>query len=171
MVRLYHYTSEQGLAAIKREGRIRASRAGRGSAPTRDCQYGEGVYLTRLDPNEHSKAELAKNNYANGWKSRLADGNVDCYVEIEMDADEPDLQKCRVGGRDVYLFDGDLILGGRQWGCGKNEEWTYSEILGAVVLGGLAVGGLALLGKAIWDACNSSKEEDKGRKNSSSSRH
>ena len=71
MVRLYHYTSEQGLAAIKREGRIRASRAGRGSALTRDCQYGEGVYLTRLDPKEHSKAEVAKNNYANGWKSRL----------------------------------------------------------------------------------------------------
>ena len=171
MVRLYHYTSKHGLTAIKREERIRASRQEEGSAPTRDCQYGEGVYLTRLDPNQHSKEEVAKNNYAGGWQSRLGDGNLDCYVEVEMDALDPHLKKCQVHGRDVYLYDGDLILRGMQWDCGKNEEWTYSEILGAAVLGGLAIGGLALLGKVVWDAYNSPKEEEAKKKNSSNYRN
>jgi len=171
MVRLYHYTSKHGLAAIKREGRIKASRQMSGSASGRDCAYGEGVYLTRLDPDEHSKAELAKNNYAGGWQSRLDDGNVDYYVEVEMDVLDPQLQKCRAQGRDVYLYDGDLILRGSQWECGKNEEWTYSEILGAAVLGGLAIGGLALLGKVVWDAYNSPSEEEAKKKSSSSHRN
>jgi len=174
MVRLYHYTSNHGLTAIKREGRIKASRqiSSGSTSTTTDCMYGEGVYLTRLDPDEHSKAELAKNNYgAGGWQSRLDDGNVDCYVEVEMDLLDPQLQKCRAQGRDVYLFDGDLILRGRQWQCGKNEEWTYSEILGAAVLGGLAIGGLALLGKVVWDAYNSPSEEETKKKNSSTHRN
>ena len=172
MVRLYHYTNKQGLASIKREERIKASRQEGGSAPTRDCQYGEGVYLTRLDPDQHSKAELAKNNYGGGWQSRMDDGNVDCYVEVEMDALDPQLQKCRVQGRDVYLYDGDLTLQGMQWSCGKNEEWSYSEILGAAVLGGVAIGGLALLGKMVWDAYNPPpKEEEAKKKNSSNYRN
>ena len=88
-----------------------------------------------------------------------------------MDVLDPQLQKCRVQGRDVYLYDGDLVLQGRQWGCGKNEEWTNSEILGAVVLGGLAVGGLALLGKVVWDAYNSPSEKEAKKKNASSQRN
>jgi len=81
---------------------------------------------------------------------------------------------CRSAGRKAEMsisFDGDLILRGRQWECGKNKEWTYSEILGAAVLGGLAIGGLALLGKAVWDAYNSPSEEETKKKNSSTHRN
>jgi len=110
---------------------------------------------------------LAKNNYAGGWHSRLDD--VDCYVVVEMDVLlNPQLQKCPAQGRDVFLYDGDLILRGRQWECGKNEEWTNSEIFGAAVLGGLAIGGLALLGKGIWDAFNSPSSEEEAKKKTSS---
>ena len=55
-------------------------------AEGRDCVYGEGVYLTTLQPDEHSKEQVARNNYGGAWKSRLEGGSLDCYLELEIRA-------------------------------------------------------------------------------------
>ena len=79
MGRLYHYTSQAGHEQIVRSGVIKQSQNF-----TRDCVYGDGVYLTTLNPEDFSKEDLAKNNYGGGWRKRLSDGRLDYYVEIEI---------------------------------------------------------------------------------------
>jgi len=50
--KLYHFTTLDSYNKIERDGFIRASSSGK---------YGPGVYLTDLDPNEHSVEEISKN--------------------------------------------------------------------------------------------------------------
>ena len=47
-----------------------------------------------------------------------------------------------------------------RWDSGKISEWTYQEVLGAVVVGAAALGGLALVGKLVYDYCTSNKQEN-----------
>ena len=77
MGRLYHYTSEQGHGRIVGEKLIRQSQNFQ-----KDCVYGDGVYLTTLNPEDFDKKSLAKNNYGGGWRKRLSDGRLDYYIEI-----------------------------------------------------------------------------------------
>ena len=77
MGRLYHYTSEQGHSRIVGQKLIRQSQNFQ-----KDCVYGDGVYLTTLNPEDFDKKSLAKNNYGGGWRKRLSDGRLDYYIEI-----------------------------------------------------------------------------------------
>jgi len=154
MGRLYHYTSSQGHDRISSTGLIKQSKNFE-----KDCVYGDGVYLTTLNPEDFDKAELAKNNYGGAWRKRLSDGRLDYYIEIEIPYSDLNLERCDAEGRDVYLYSGDLVLSKFKWQSGKNSEWTYTEIIGAVALGAVAVGLGAFLGKAIYDACNKQKKE------------
>jgi len=158
MGRLYHYTSEQGHKNIVTSGVIRQSQNF-----TRDCVYGNGVYLTTLNPEDFSKADLAKNNYGGGWRKRLSDGRLDYYIEIEIPFSDLKLEKCKTSDtdRDVYLYSGDLDLTRFQWQSGENTSWSYSEVLGAVAVGVAAVGVTAVVGKMIWDYFSSNKEKKK----------
>lgn len=54
LVECYHYTSNEGKAAILKKKRIRASKTG---------IYGKYVYLTIKNPHDNSRQEIARNNY------------------------------------------------------------------------------------------------------------
>jgi hypothetical protein len=53
---LYHYTNETGLSGILQSGVIWASRA---ATRPRDVRYGEGQYLTDIEPGTRSRAKLS----------------------------------------------------------------------------------------------------------------
>ena len=157
MGRLYHYTSQEGHDHIVKSGLIKQSQNF-----TKDCVYGDGVYLTTLNPEDFSKKDLAKNNYGGLWEKRLSDGRLDCYVEIEIPFSDLKLERCTTSddSRDVYLYSGDLDLSQFQWQSGQNSEWTYSEVLGAVAVGVAAVGVAGLLGKMVYDYFNKKPSSD-----------
>ena len=164
MGRLYHYTSQTGHDHIVKSGLIKQSQNF-----TKDCVYGDGVYLTTLNPEDFSKADLARNNYGGLWQKRLSDGRLDYYVEIEIPFSELRLTRCQTQdeSRDVYLYTGDLELKEFRWQAGQNSQWTYSEVLGAVAVGVAAVGVAGMLGKWVYDYYNkkpSSEAENKENK-------
>ena len=136
MGRLYHYTSQTGHDHIVKSGLIKQSQNF-----TKDCVYGDGVYLTTLNPEDFSKADLARNNYGGLWQKRLSDGRLDYYVEIEIPFSELRLTRCQTQDES-------------RWQAGQNSQWTYSEVLGAVAVGVAAVGVAGLLGKWVYDYYN-----------------
>ena len=164
MGRLYHYTSQAGHEQIVRSGVIKQSQNF-----TRDCVYGDGVYLTTLNPEDFSKEDLAKNNYGGGWRKRLSDGRLDYYVEIEIPFSDLKLERCRTGdeARDVYLYAGDLRLDTFSWQSGRIAEWSYTD----VAVGVAAVGVAAVLGKLVYDYCTAKPDPDKENKNKHKPKH
>ena len=160
MGRLYHYTSEQGHQQIVNSKVIRQSQNF-----AKDCVYGDGVYLTTLNPDDFSKETLAKNNYGGGWKKRLSDGRLDYYIEIEIPFSDLNLERCDADDRDVYLYTGDLDLDKFRWQSGLNSEWTYCEVLAGVAVGVAAVGIGAMLGKMLYDYCTKPKQDETKKKN------
>ena len=107
MGRLYHYTNQRGYENIKKSGIIRQSQNFE-----KDCVYGDGVYLTTLNPEDFSKEDLAKNNYGGGWRRRMSDGRLDYYIEIEISYSDLKLERCKTSDdwRDVYLYSGVFFL-------------------------------------------------------------
>ena len=155
-MKLYHYTDASGHAAIKRTKVIRCSRRGQQI----DGIFGEYVYLTSLDPHEHDKEEIAKNNWNNGWEGNL--GKTDYYFEIDIPPSVRNLRKVNSGdGRDIYAYMADLLhLDDFDWRSGKNSEWTP---LGAV-LGGLAAGAaIAGAGMLLYSMFSSDDDSKKKR--------
>ena len=164
-MKIYHYTDASGHAEIKRTKVIRRSQRGQ----QRDGIFGDGVYLTSLDPHDHNKEEIARNNWNNGWRANL--GKSDYYIEIEMSSLDRDLLEANNSdGRDVYIYKSDIYLDDSIWKSGKNSEWTPLQITGAV-LGGVAaagaiVGGIKLLGSLLYsnDGASSSGDESKKKR-------
>merc|ERR1719370_2224530 len=101
MVRLYHYTDAGSLESIKQQRLIRKSSR---SQHHTDMIFGEGVYLTSMDPESYDKEELAKNNWLGGGPSRMAQGKTDHHVWIEIPENDPRQEECQARGRDVWLF-------------------------------------------------------------------
>jgi len=158
MGRLYHYTNQRGYENIKRSGIIRQSQNFE-----KDCVYGDGVYLTTLNPEDFSKEDLAKNNYGGGWRRRMSDGRLDYYIEIEISYSDLKLERCKTSDdwRDVYLYSGDIHLDSYSWDAGLNSSWTYTEVLGAVAVGVAAVGVTAVIGKLVYDYFNPKPKQEK----------
>ena len=57
-ITLYHYTDESGMRGIQDLREIKQS----GMVGV-DAVFGEGVYLTSLNPEQHSKKTIAQNNW------------------------------------------------------------------------------------------------------------
>jgi hypothetical protein len=96
MSHLYHYTSEEGLRGIQRDGVIRSS-----SDTTRDAILGEGVYLTTLSPATEDTA-LVKNNWdGNKQFQSSKQENVSHCIQFSK-KDLPSAQKSG-GSRDVWV--------------------------------------------------------------------
>ena len=105
MIKLFHYTSEAGAEAITSSGFIKGS-----TGKLADAVYGDGVYLTSLDFNQHSKSKIAANNYDDAtlfWESQLQNGKVDKAICIYIPEDEV---KKQPDARDIWLYKGDLYL-------------------------------------------------------------
>ena len=97
---------------------------------------------------------------------------VECYKErsIEIPFSDLKLTRCDVDDRDVYLYTGDLNLNNFSWDSGKISEWSYQEVLGAVVVGAATLGGIALIGKLVYDYCTSNDKQEKDKKSNKSGR-
>ena len=159
-MKLYHYTDASGHAEINRTKVIRLSQRGQ----QRDGIFGDGVYLTTLDPHDHNKEEIARNNWNNGWRANL--GKSDYYIEIEMSSLDRDLLEANNSdGRDVYIYKSDIDLDDFVWKSGKNSEWTITgAVLGGVAAAGAIVGGIMLLGSLLSSNDGSSGDESKKRR-------
>lgn len=106
MVILYHYTSKKGCSSIKKTGCVRCS-VDEGAK-----YYGEGVYLTKLNPLSHTRLEIAENNYDNAhWFENRRD-KVQVALEFKFKHKEVTvLHPTREA--DVWKYDdGDLPLKG-----------------------------------------------------------
>lgn len=148
MIKLYHYTNITGLNGIKKDEVIRSSNSGK------DSCYGQGVYLTSLNPEEHTKDYIAKNNWNDAGCAKKMQGCLDYYIEITFEDGDPDLKPDGFrDGRNIYRYQRDVILSNCEWSCGKNSEWSPGQIAAALGFGVLVTGGLALLGKYVYDKC------------------
>ena len=107
----YHYTDEDSLKKIKQSKRIKKS-----VLSNKDACYGEGVYLTKLDPRNESKYEIAMNNYDKRALQGLREGKIDCYIKITI----PDSQvKQAPSDRDIYVYpNADILLDNYDWSSG-----------------------------------------------------
>lgn len=89
----YHYTDEDSLESIIESGKIRKSETRRG-----DAAYGEGVYLTMIDPLQ-SKEDILRNNYRKQRRSVKEKADAVIRIKIKCSA----VEKCS-NSRDVYLY-------------------------------------------------------------------
>ena len=105
MVKLYHYTNFEGYSQIKRTKVIKKS-----ESFTRDCRYGAGVYLTSMNPSDHDKEEIARNNYGQGWQKNMSIGKLDHYIEVDIPDKDVRLTNCYDEGRDLYRYTTDIYL-------------------------------------------------------------
>ena len=159
-MKLYHYTDASGHATIRRTKVIRCSRRGQQV----DGIFGEGVYLTSLNPNDHDKEEIAKNNWNNGWKGNL--NKTDYYFDIDIPRSHRDLRKVSSrDGRDVYVFEADLDLDDFDWISGKNSEWTIGGVVGYVAAGAAVAGvGMLLYSRFSSDDESKKKRDDANKR-------
>ena len=124
--------------------------------------HGVGVYLTTLDPDHHTKLEIATNNWAGGGQTRLREGNTDYYVEIEIPDSDYKLEECR-DQHDKWVYRDHLDLDQFQWSSGKNTDWKDDLLKGAGILGGIGLlAGLVIGGAALYDQhCKEEERKDK----------
>ena len=102
-ITVYHYTDNDSLEKIKKSGLIKESKPG---SATGDAVFGQGVYVTRLSPEEHSKKDIARNNYDDGepfQDQKLSEGKVDGYIEVKIPKSDSKLQKETNQNRDVAI--------------------------------------------------------------------
>ena len=128
MVRLYHYTDAGSLRAIKKSKTIdRSTEDPHGQS--RDMHYGPGVYLTSMDPAEHTEEELAENNWQGGARARMTSGKLDHYVWIDIEDSDRWLEKCWTRSkRDVWLYKRTINLERFDWGSDSNSNWSALQV-------------------------------------------
>eukprot|EP00112_Aurelia_sp_Birch-Aquarium-sp1_P000591 Seg1056.10 transcript_id=Seg1056.10/GoldUCD/mRNA.D3Y31 product="hypothetical protein" protein_id=Seg1056.10/GoldUCD/D3Y31 len=111
--KLYHYTDKDSCESIKASGKIKASRQENAAD---DAVFGDGAYLAAMAPHEHTKEEIAKNNYDSGpvfMEQKLNEGNIDNYVEVDIPQNDPQLEQITDPSRpdrDVAIYKGDIDL-------------------------------------------------------------
>ena len=155
MLQLFHYTSLENEKMIRREGMIRRTRIS-----DRDSMFGEGVYLTELNPNEFEKDTIAQNNWGpKGYKKSLREGKADAHIQVEIPKNDQNICKADAGDRNIYVYKQDLDFGRFSSQSGRNYEWGMGKSLGVaagIMLGAAVVGGgLAWLGSYLGqDRCD-----------------
>jgi hypothetical protein len=77
----YHYTDKKGAEGIWASKIIKQS-----TGQKRDAYHGDGVYLTKMPPQHHSKVDIAMNNWTTGSLEKaeklVCKGRVDYVVEV-----------------------------------------------------------------------------------------
>lgn len=123
MLKLYHYTNEAAYHAIIREGEIRSGLMNK---------YGKGVYLTDLDPGEHTREEVANANYGWGARHNLDKGRLDYHIPIHILSDA--VQKVT---DNTYLYPSDTLrLNDYSLrNADSNERWIQRSVETAMVVG------------------------------------
>jgi len=106
----YHCTDDEGAHNIIRSARILASLS---FMTNGDAGFGNGVYLTKMDPKTHSKEQIAMNNWTN--TSALAINKTKNYFVFKIP--DSDTKDAGANGRDIFLFDQrkDLRLHKYHW--------------------------------------------------------
>ena len=111
----YHYTDDEGAQRIIRTGRVLASLESDG-----DAAYGNGVYLTQLEPqtipfhpDQTSKIDIARNNWMNVSPEALK--KTENY--FVFDIPESDVKDTKAKNRNIFLFGdmNDLLLHKYPW--------------------------------------------------------
>ena len=85
----YHYTNEEGADAINESGTLKHTEV----VDDIDAVGGAGIYVTDLDPEEHSKTDILENNY--GGESPENDDKADYYVGFTVSTERWDVEEVR----------------------------------------------------------------------------
>ncbi|HEV7805726.1 MAG TPA: HYD1 signature containing ADP-ribosyltransferase family protein [Solirubrobacteraceae bacterium] len=108
---LFHYTDEAGMQGIRESGEIRPSLSANNP---NDVRYGEGQYLSDIQPGTKTNAQLSRNFINNPFQGQ----RFSHYVEIDTRGLNP------IEGRPgVFVIPGDqpLDVSDRLVGYGRNE--------------------------------------------------
>ena len=108
---LYHYTTEEGAKGILKDGAIKPS-VRKGTGRTKDdALFGQGVYLTSLQPGI-GKQIIALHNYDGNNKNvqkMIKSGKVNFAIKFTLDSEDSNLVKvAKDSNRDVWLYNGIL---------------------------------------------------------------
>lgn len=119
---MYHYTNEYAYRKILREKTLLKSSKDRDGTNHR---YGDGVYLTSLQP-ETGRGKIKKNNLdgvAN--KPKYADKTQECYFKFDK-RNLPGVKNVETkGSRDVWRFPNDINLSKISFYHGYTDESEY----------------------------------------------
>ena len=97
-----------GFTGIVQSKRIRGSLQ---NARGTDIRFGEGVYLTELDPQQTPKLMIALNNWDGvNFANIVNSGKVDYCIEIVFSRNDPNLTDFSDNERSVWLYSGDIDM-------------------------------------------------------------
>jgi len=97
MLNFYHYTDEEGAKNIIRSGTIQASLK---SMIKGDVAYGNGVYLTELNPWTYSKHQIAMNNWVNTSDATM--NKLKNYFILSIPSGN--IKNTNAEGRNIFLY-------------------------------------------------------------------
>jgi len=106
----YHYTDDEGAKSILRSGKILASLE---FMQNGDAGFGNGVYLTKLEPETSTKSEIALNNWMKTGPPFIK--KTQNYFVIKIP--DCDVKDVSANGRKIFLLNGrnDLFLRKYSW--------------------------------------------------------
>ena len=109
----YHYTNKEGADGINKSGTLRSTEM----RDYIDAAGGEGIYVTDMDPWNHSKADILTNNY--GKETEDNEDKADYYVKFYVTKERWNVKKVR---------DHVFVITDKK-GNGKEMRVTGSDIL------------------------------------------
>ena len=83
--------------------------------------YFSGVYFTSIGPTERNQKSVLLNNFDdNGWvvRGKKLWAKLEWVIKVEMNINE--VTEVAAGGRDVYLYEGDVDLSKYNYDIYKN---------------------------------------------------
>ena len=101
---MYHYTDRKSAKSILQTGVLKQSNI---DGPADDARYGEGVYVTKMGPNEHSMKSIAENNWDDGKlpQQKIKEGKMDVAFKLELPSKSVSKPQSK---RDIYINHGDI---------------------------------------------------------------
>ncbi|CAH1773186.1 unnamed protein product [Owenia fusiformis] len=147
-MKVYHYTSEDGLKGIQSSMMIHES-----TDTTKDAMLGYGVYFTTMDPGQHSKEEILQNNYDSAIRAMHVK-RMDYAIEVEIPIGQ---LKENPGMRNVWVHPGSVYLNDYphrfiRVSDDLKKVFEKGSLLRNVFLGGVIVAGVLALGAVFnWN--------------------
>jgi len=97
MTDYYHYTDDAGAQSIIRSTKILASLS---FMTNGDTAFGNGVYLTKMDPETNTKDEIAKNNWNNTSAAFIEKTRYYFVIKIP----DAKIKDATSNGREIFLY-------------------------------------------------------------------